>query len=58
MINVCNTVDIKTEDLSDSLPPVCDTVATDLCSTGIDICSFSEDIKPGDSLLLRVEEVL
>ncbi|EPQ06091.1 E3 ubiquitin-protein ligase MSL2 [Myotis yumanensis] len=57
-IDVCNTVDIKTEDLSDSLPPVCDTVATDLCSTGIDICSFSEDIKPGDSLLLSVEEVL
>ncbi|XP_051841560.1 E3 ubiquitin-protein ligase MSL2 [Antechinus flavipes] len=58
-IDVCNTgVDIKTEDLSNSLPPVCDSVSTDLCPAGINICSFSEDIKPGDSLLLSVEEVL
>ncbi|XP_027319826.1 E3 ubiquitin-protein ligase MSL2 [Anas acuta] len=59
-IDVCSTGEyIKNEDISSSLQPVCDTVSTsDLCTTGIDICSFSEDIKPGGSLLLSVEEVL
>lgn len=59
-IDVCSAGEyIKTEDLSSSLQPVCDTVPTsDLCTTGIDICSFTEDIKPGGSLLLSVEEVL
>lgn len=56
-IDVCNIVDIKIEDLFDSLLFVCDTVVIDLCFTGIDICSFSEDIKFGDFLLLSVEEV-
>lgn len=50
---------IKTEDISSSLQPICDTVSpSDLCATGLDICGFNEDIKPGDSLLLSVEEVL
>ncbi|XP_054138443.1 E3 ubiquitin-protein ligase MSL2 [Melozone crissalis] len=59
-IDVCGTGDyIKTEDIPGGLQPVCDTVATsDLCPAGIDICGFSEDIKPGGSLLLSVEEVL
>ncbi|KAG5850384.1 hypothetical protein ANANG_G00081810 [Anguilla anguilla] len=40
--------------------PVCEAVAAgDLCTDGIHICSFSEDIKHGsDPLLLSVEEVL
>ncbi|KAM7160328.1 E3 ubiquitin-protein ligase MSL2 isoform 2-T2 [Macrochelys suwanniensis] len=58
-IDVCSTGEyIKTEDISNSLQPVCDTVSTsDLCTSSLDICSFNEDIKPG-SLLLSVEEVL
>uniref|UniRef100_A0A6I8NAP8 MSL complex subunit 2 n=1 Tax=Ornithorhynchus anatinus TaxID=9258 RepID=A0A6I8NAP8_ORNAN len=51
--------EVKTEAVAGGLPPVCDAVsAGDLCPAGIDICGFSEDIKPGDSLLLSVEEVL
>uniref|UniRef100_A0A8D0KNE8 E3 ubiquitin-protein ligase MSL2 n=1 Tax=Salvator merianae TaxID=96440 RepID=A0A8D0KNE8_SALMN len=59
-VNVCNPGQyIKTEDISSNLQPICDTVSpSDLCAASIDICSFSEDIKPGDSLLLSVEEVL
>lgn len=59
-VDVCSPEQyIKTEDISSSLQPICDTVSpADLCATGIDICSFSEDIKSGDSLLLSVEEVL
>ncbi|XP_015282335.1 PREDICTED: E3 ubiquitin-protein ligase MSL2 [Gekko japonicus] len=56
-IDVCSPGQyMKTEDISSSLQPICDTVSpSDLCA---DICSFSEDIKPGDPLLLSVEEVL
>ncbi|XP_062988416.1 E3 ubiquitin-protein ligase MSL2 [Elgaria multicarinata webbii] len=59
-INVCSPGQyIKTEDISSTLQPICDIVSpSDLCATSIDIHSFSEDIKPGDSLLLSVEEVL
>ncbi|XP_020643111.1 E3 ubiquitin-protein ligase MSL2 isoform X1 [Pogona vitticeps] len=60
VVNVCSPGQyIKTEDISSSLQPVCDVVSpSDLCGASIDIHSFSEDIKPGDSLLLSVEEVL
>lgn len=59
-VNICNPGQyIKTEDISSSLQPMCDIVSPgDLCATGIDIHGFSEDIKPGDPLLLSVEEVL
>ncbi|XP_017935495.1 E3 ubiquitin-protein ligase MSL2 isoform X1 [Manacus vitellinus] len=59
-IDVCGAGDyIKTEELPGGLQPVCDPVSgSDLCPAGIDICGFSEDMKPGGSLLLSVEEVL
>ncbi|XP_069474119.1 E3 ubiquitin-protein ligase MSL2 [Ambystoma mexicanum] len=59
-IDVCSSTgdDLKTEDLS-GMPSVCDAVsASDLCTDDMDICAFDDDIKPGDSLLLSVEEVL
>ncbi|CAI9618618.1 unnamed protein product [Staurois parvus] len=55
----CTAVDIKTEDLSGSLETVCDPVSTsELCAAGLDICSYNDDLKSGDPLLLSVEEVL
>lgn len=55
----CTAVDIKTEDLSESLETVCDPVsASELCAAGLDICSYNDDLKSGDPLLLSVEEVL
>ncbi|XP_066565001.1 E3 ubiquitin-protein ligase MSL2a [Amia ocellicauda] len=59
-IDVCSTVeDLKTERFPDELP-VCEAVASgELCTDGIDICSFSEEIKhSNDPLLLSMEEVL
>ncbi|XP_038607350.1 E3 ubiquitin-protein ligase MSL2 [Tachyglossus aculeatus] len=52
--------DVKTEAVPGGGPqPACDAVsAGDLCPAGLDICGFGEDLKPGDSLLLSVEEVL
>nr|XP_028586633.1 E3 ubiquitin-protein ligase MSL2 [Podarcis muralis] len=51
---------VKTEAISSSLQPICDAVSpSDLCVASSDTCSFSKDTtKPGDSLLLSVEEVL
>ncbi|XP_029471423.1 E3 ubiquitin-protein ligase MSL2 isoform X2 [Rhinatrema bivittatum] len=59
-IDVCSTGDdTKTEVISSHLQPVCNPDSNaDLCTASLDICSFSDDIKPGDSLLLSVEEVL
>ncbi|KAE8604910.1 hypothetical protein XENTR_v10014889 [Xenopus tropicalis] len=55
----CTAVDIKTEDLSESLDTVCDPVSTsDLCAAGLDICGYNDDLKSGGPLLLSVEEVL
>ncbi|XP_053565727.1 E3 ubiquitin-protein ligase MSL2 [Bombina bombina] len=55
----CSAVDIKTEDLSESLETVCDPVSTsELCAAGLDICGYSDDLKSGGPLLLSVEEVL
>ncbi|OCT81166.1 E3 ubiquitin-protein ligase MSL2 isoform X1 [Xenopus laevis] len=55
----CTAVDIKTEDLSESLDAVCDPVSTsDLCAAGLDICGYNDDLKSGGPLLLSVEEVL
>ncbi|NWW77568.1 MSL2 ligase, partial [Climacteris rufus] len=49
----------KGEALAGALQPVCDAVAgAELCPAAIDICGFGEDMKPGGSLLLSVEEVL
>ncbi|XP_005991246.1 E3 ubiquitin-protein ligase MSL2 [Latimeria chalumnae] len=59
-IDVCSTgEELKSESVSNSLQPVCETVSSsDLSTAGIDICCFSEDMRPGDPLLLSVEEVL
>ncbi|XP_035270637.1 E3 ubiquitin-protein ligase MSL2b [Anguilla anguilla] len=68
-IDVCGTVAVvEEEEEEEGLKaegftremPVCEAVAAgDLCTDGIHICSFSEDIKHGsDPLLLSVEEVL
>ncbi|XP_053316548.1 E3 ubiquitin-protein ligase MSL2 [Spea bombifrons] len=55
----CTTVDIKTEDLSETLETVCDPVSTsELCSAGLDICGYNDDLKSNDPLLLSMEEVL
>ncbi|KAM4694650.1 E3 ubiquitin-protein ligase MSL2 [Discoglossus pictus] len=55
----CTAVDIKTEDLSESLETVCDPVSTsELCAAGLDICGYNDDLKSGGPLLLSVEEVL
>ncbi|XP_066454120.1 E3 ubiquitin-protein ligase MSL2 [Eleutherodactylus coqui] len=55
----CTAVDIKTEDLSESLEAVCDPVSTsELCAAGLDICGYNDDLKSSDPLLLSVEEVL
>ncbi|CAJ0919474.1 unnamed protein product [Ranitomeya imitator] len=55
----CTAVDIKSEDLSESLETVCDPVSTsELCAAGLDICGYSDDLKSSDPLLLSVEEVL
>ncbi|XP_061094267.1 E3 ubiquitin-protein ligase MSL2b [Conger conger] len=72
-IDVCGTVavveeeededeeeeELKVESFSREIP-VCEAVAAgELCTDGIHICSFGEDIKHGsDPLLLSVEEVL
>ncbi|XP_068136490.1 E3 ubiquitin-protein ligase MSL2 [Hyperolius riggenbachi] len=54
----CSAVDIKTEDLSESLENVCDPVSSELCAAGLDICGYNDDLKSADPLLLSVEEVL
>ncbi|KAM8953670.1 E3 ubiquitin-protein ligase MSL2 [Pelodytes ibericus] len=55
----CTAVDIKTEDLSGTLETVCDPVSTsELCSAGLDICGYNDDLKSSDPLLLSMEEVL
>uniref|UniRef100_A0A8C5M5T1 E3 ubiquitin-protein ligase MSL2 n=1 Tax=Leptobrachium leishanense TaxID=445787 RepID=A0A8C5M5T1_9ANUR len=55
----CTAVDIKTEDLSDTLESVCDPVsASEFGSSGLDMCPYSDDLKSNDPLLLSMEEVL